>query len=475
MDRFLLVDFGTTSTKSALLQLDGGRFEHLRRHPALPALPGPAGHHEVPLAAIRERFHDLCAESWAASGGFEGIVLCSEMHGFALLHPRTRESLTQYISWLDGRSLEKVDGRTSFDLVAARLGDRFRALTGMRPRPGFPLINLVHCGRAMDLPPEVEIVSLPGWLCRGETGGPPPEHPTILAGMALYDVSRREIAPELLETARELGGLSPVPGEVADETTAAGYWAGPRGPVPVYAGVGDHQCSVLGAGVVEGTVASVNLGTGSQIAVPAAPGDQAFEHRPYFDGLDLTAVTHIPAGRALGEFVGFLEKVSERAPADAGGDPGPDWWAELAALGPGEVDAATLEVDLAVFEGARGFRAGGGIGAVLEGGLTPGNYLASVLRAFVTQYAEVLDELDPGRRLEEVALGGGIARNLPRLAELLSRASGRRVRGACALDESLLGLRALALRCSGRASTAAQAWRLYGRGCEIVDGGSPCL
>ncbi len=471
MDRFLLVDFGTTSTKSALLQLDGGRFEHLRRHPALPALPGPAGRHEVPLAAIRERFHDLCADAWAASGsGFDGIVLCSEMHGFALLDPRTREPLTQYVSWLDGRSLERVDGRSSFDLVAAHLGDGFRRLSGMRPRSGFPLINLVHCGRTMDLPAEVEIVSLPGWLCRAEDGGPPPEHPTILAGMALYDVSRKEVAPDLLETARELGGVSPIPGEPCSEETAAGYWAGPRGPVPVYAGVGDHQCSVLGAGVVEGTTASVNLGTGSQVAVPRAPRDQAFEHRPYFDGLDLTAVTHIPAGRALGEFVGFLQQISERTPAAAGGPPRPDWWAELAALGPPEVDAATLEVDLAVFEGARGFRSGGGIGGLLEGGLTPGNYLASVLRAFVTQYAEVLDELDPGRRLERVALGGGIARNLPHLAELLARASGRTVRGACALDESLLGLRALALRCAGRASTAAEAWRLHGRACEIVDG-----
>ncbi len=472
MERFLLVDFGTTSTKSALLQLDSGRFEHLRRHPALPAVPGPAGHHEVPLAAIRERFHDLCAEAWTASGGgFEGIVLCSEMHGFALLDPRTREPLTQYVSWLDGRSLERVDGRSSFELVADHLGDRFRRLTGMRPRPGFPLINLVHCSRTMELPPEVEMVSLPGWLCRAEDGGPPPEHPTILAGMALYDVAGRKIAPELLETARELGGVSPLAGEVADEATVAGEWSGPRGPVPVYAGVGDHQCSVLGAGVVDGTTASVNLGTGSQVAVPGVPPDQGFEHRPWFDGLDLTAVTHIPGGRALGEFVGFLEQVSERAPSGAGGTPRPDWWAELATLGAAEVDAATLEVDLAVFEGARGFRAGGGIGGLLEGGLTPENYLASVLRAFVTQYAEVLDELDPGRRLENVALGGGIARNLPHLADLLSRASGRIVHGACALDESLLGLRALALRCAGRTRTAAEAWRLYGRACEVVEEG----
>ena len=470
LGRFLLVDFGTTSTKSALLELDSGRFEHLRRHPALPALPGPAGRHEVPLAAIRGRFHDLCSDAWSASdGGFEGIVLCTEMHGFALLHPRTREPLTQYVSWLDGRSLEEVDGRSSFARAAAHLGDRFRAFTGMRPRPGLPLINLVHCGRTMDLPPEVEIVSLPGWLCRAEVGGPPPEHPTILAGMALYDVARREVSAELLETVRELGGVTPVPGAVSADDTIAGHWPGPRGPVPVYAGVGDHQCSVLGAGVFEGSTASVNLGTGSQVAVPAAPRDQGFEHRPHFDGLDLTAVTHIPAGRALAEFVGFLQRVSERAPAGTDA-PRPDWWAELAALGPGEVEAAALEVDLAVFEGARGFRSGGGIAGIVEGGLTPESYLASVLRAFVTQYAEVLDEIDPGRRLEVVALGGGIARNLPHLAELLARASGRTVRAACALDESLLGLRALALRCAGRASTAAAAWRLHGRGCEIVDG-----
>jgi sugar (pentulose or hexulose) kinase len=252
-------------------------------------------------------------------------------------------------------------------------------------------------------------------------------------------------------------------GAVAADDTVAGHWQGPGGRVPIYVGVGDHQCSVLGAGVIDAATVSINLGTGSQVAVVGPPPSHHFEHRPYFDGQDLTAVTHIPAGRALSEFVGFVRSVLELAGAGAA-----DAWTMLADVTPDDVDGSTLHVDLAVFEGARGFDDGGRIGAILEGQLTPQNYLASVLRAFATQYIEVLElfDLEPAAT---IALGGGIARNLPHLATVLTRGSGRTVEAASELDESLIGLRALALRCGGRAPTVAQAWRLHGRACEVID------
>lgn len=479
MPRFLVVDFGTTSTKSALVDLDTGVFSHLRRRPALPATAARPGRHEVSLEAIRRRFDEVCADAWgAASGaGFSGIALCSEMHGFALLSADARSPLTPYMSWLDARALEPVAGAAStYDLVRQRLGDDFRRLTGMRPRPGFPLLNLIHCARSQSLPARALVVSLPGWLAlaAGATGAPV-EHPTILAGMAFYDVAAQRLGPELLDLAGQLGGLRPVLGEPAPEGTVAGHWHSPEGPVPLYVGVGDHQCSVLGAGVTGPGVATVNLGTGSQVAVvDPAPDPALFEHRPYFDGLSLAAVTHIPAGRALDEMIGFLQRVaalgaSLAAPPAA--PPAADFWRALADLTPGDLESASLDIDLALFEGARNFRGGGRIGGILEGSLTPRNYLASVLAAFTRQYAEVLDLFDPARRLERVLLGGGIARNLPHLAAILAEVSGRKqVEPAAPLDESLLGLRALALRCAGRAPTTAQAQQLHGRDCDVVPG-----
>lgn len=470
MAPFLAVDFGTSSTKSALVDLDSGVLRHLRRRPALPAATDRPGRHEVSLAAIRGRFDAICRDAWSASP-FAGIVLCSEMHGFAVLRADTGAPLTPYISWLDARALEAVDGSTTFARLRAALGDdAFRRLSGMRARPGFPLMNLAHCGRTLDLPEQVAVVSLPGWLAMGDDGRIPVEHPTILAGMAVYDVGARRNAPELLDVVRQVGGLRAIVGDPAPEGTVAGHWPGPEGQVPVYVGVGDHQCSVLGAGVTGPGAASVNLGTGSQVCLVGGPDDPArFERRPFFDGTDLAAVTHIPAGRALDQFVSFLEAVAAFG-TTAGRGAAPDFWQALAGLTAAEVEAATLDVDLAVFEGARGFAGGGRIGAIVEGALTPHGYLAGVLRAFARQYVEVLDAFDPGHALERVALGGGIARNLPHLPQILARASGRRVDAAAGLDESLLGLRALALRCAGRATSTAAAQRVHGRACEVADG-----
>ena len=533
MRPYLVIDFGTTSTKSALVDLDTGAFHDLQRHPSIPASPAPAGHHEVPLAAIRARFDEICAhylqpqhplppgrrrkehhpsgERQLASGtgcpqrssprrqdvatrrpdggtadsaggerssprrqdvAVAGIVLCSEMHGFAVLDPVTRAPLTDYVSWLDARALEEVDGADTFSLVSDRLGPRFKQVTGMRPRPGFPLLNFTHLARQTHLPDGALVVSLPAYLALAHESPDTPvvEHPTILAGMALYDVETNQLSTELLALIGELTGCTPTAGTPCPEGTVAGHWRAGDRAIPVYAGVGDHQCSVLGAGLTSGDSASLNLGTGSQVTVLDCPAPDEAETRPYFDGRHLQTMTHIPAGRALAEYVGFLQRVAETAAPDADHTTtAPDFWAHLAELDETDVDAATLDIDLAIFEGARNFSGGGAIGGVTEGGLTPRNYLASLLRAFVDQYGQVLKLFDPQHRLERLVLSGGIARNLPNLTRLLTRRTGYKTAPAADLDESLLGLRTLALVADGRAPTCAEAQTLFGRDCALAD------
>src|SRR6185503_7719568 len=103
------------------------------------------------------------------------------------------------------------------------------------------------------------------------------------------------------------------------------------------------------------------------------------------------------------------------------------------------------------------YQDGGRLGRIEDGTLTVRNYLASVLRAFVAQYATLVPRLDPERELGRIVLSGGLARRLPALPGLLEAATGYAVTPPTALDESLLGLRALALVASGRAETAAAA------------------
>ena len=490
MDPYLLIDFGTSSTKSALVDLDTGVFAHVRRHAPIPPEPTPPGRFEVALDAVSDGFDGICAAyaELIRPAALGGIVLCSEQMGFTIVDTRTGEGLTPYVSWVDQRSLEEIDGISTASLVFDQhLGPRFRSITGNRPRPGCTLPNLIHHAREAELPPEALVLSLPGWLAFGaaRSGGfdrpgpwsPPPEHPTMLACMGVYDVSERRISDELTRLVRDLTGLSVRVGEPAPAGTVAGHWRGGGAPVPIHVGIGDHQCSVLGAGVIDGDTVSINLGTGSQVAVlDSAADDVDIELRPYFNGPLLSAVTGIPGGRALAEFVGFLEHVAAYGTSAADAGSGEEtrvstvFWDRLAHLDLAAVDAATLELDLGVFKGSRGFREGGGhIRGIMEGRLDVDNYLASLLSAFVDQYVEVIDLFDPERRLRRCVLSGGIARKLPELAPLVASRTGYEVLPATALDESIIGLRTIALVASGQASTCAEAQRRFGRECQVLE------
>ena len=456
---YLGIDFGTTSTKSALIDVETGALSRVRHHPAIPESSGRPGRCETPLEAIRDRFLDLCAAyAGELATPLAGIVTCSEMHGFALVDDAGRPR-SPYVGWKDERSREPIAGVDSVTLVTRALGDRFRAITGMRPRPGLPLMNLVHLLREAALPDGLHVVSLPDWLARagGEATGL--GHPTMLAGMALYDLETGRAADELLALVRDLTGRSVRLAAPAEAGAVAGTWRHDGRRIPMHVGAGDHQTALLGAGVTDGDSLSLNLGTGSQLAVlDRPPGDPAVERRPYFDGGMLHAITHIPGGRALATFVGFLE-----AAARAAGAPAPDFWAELAGLGADDLAAATLDVDLAVFQGAWDYADGGRLGRIEDGTLTVRNYLASVLKAFVAQYARLVPRLDPKRRASRIVLSGGVARRLPALATLLGAATGYAVTPPIALDESLLGLRALALVAADRAPTAGAAQALFDR------------
>ena len=118
--------------------------------------------------------------------------------------------------------------------------------------------------------------------------------------------------------------------------------------------------------------------------------------------------------------------------------------------------------------GARGFEGGGHIDGILEGTLEVTNYLASLLDAFINQYVDVIDQFDAQRQLSRCVLSGGIARNLPNLCDLLAQRTGYELSPATALDESLLGLRTIALVADRRAETCRDAQAVFGRDCHIA-------
>jgi sugar (pentulose or hexulose) kinase len=149
---FLPMDFGTTSLKTAIVDLDTGCFSLVLSHAALAGSTVAPGRYEVSPAALTKRFQSVCGFYVNLLGtSLDGIALCSEQNG-SLARDDYDEPVTDYVSWKDERSLETIDGLSTFDWVMARLGPDFNRITGWRPGPNLPLMNLTHLGRSSELP-----------------------------------------------------------------------------------------------------------------------------------------------------------------------------------------------------------------------------------------------------------------------------------------------------------------------------------
>ncbi len=465
MTPYLLVDFGTSSTKSVWVDLDTGVFHRLERYGALPKVNGPAFQHETRLVSIRDRFEEICRHYRAELQiRIAGIVLCSEMHGFALVD-ETGEPATEYIGWLDERSAHPAGGSTPYSDLSPSMVEEFKITTGMRPRPGFAILNLIHLARSRSLPNGLRVLSLPCWLSRSSGDSRQKVHSSMLAGMGFYDIHSRSQSAVMQSMLQELGGPHIRLNDLGNENEISGYWHHAGEKVPIYTGVGDHQCALLGAGNRPNESISLNLGTGSQVSVVASHAcDPELETRPFFGPDQLKTITHIPGGRALAEYVGFLEEVT----LSGEGANQADYWAMLAEMDEDQLKQASLTFDLAILRGARGFAGGGAIGTIGAGELTLDNYLRSLLNSFIQQYVEVVEQFDHAREIERCILSGGVARNLPHLAAIVRNRVRREVLPATPVDESLLGLRSIALMADGRASCYLDAMAAFGRNCSLA-------
>jgi sugar (pentulose or hexulose) kinase len=100
---FLLMDFGTTSIKTSIVDLDTGAFSYIKGHPSVSNLAVMPGRYEISPSSLRERFLSICDFYFAQLGiQFEGIAICSEQNGFVALN-QENVPITNYISWKDER------------------------------------------------------------------------------------------------------------------------------------------------------------------------------------------------------------------------------------------------------------------------------------------------------------------------------------------------------------------------------------
>ena len=447
--RYLAIDLGSSFLKGAVLDLDARAFTHVRRVPFPEPIAGlPPLHFEIDprqiVAATRALINDLLH----AAPDCGGMVMCSQMHSLVLLdrHGAPRSNV---ITWRDQRALlPHPAGGTVFDQLAQHITPDARQQLGNELRPGLPLGTLYWFATTKQLQDDVTAVALPDFVLAQLCETPPATEPTIAAAQGTFDLTTGDWHVPLLDTLG-LGRLRwPA---VHDLRHPVGNMRVEGRRLPCYPAIGDQQCALVGAALVPGEL-SLNIATGSQVSMirPTLTfGD--YQVRPFFDGHWLTTITHIPAGRSLELLVTLLCELAESQGVHVS-----DPWGVIARA----VDATPttdLTIDLAFFASTLGDR--GVIGNIHEHNLTVGHLFRAAFERMAASYAMCARRLAPTGDWAQVVFSGGLAQHLPALRASIMRQFPVPARICPTAEDTLQGLLAVALVCSGQVPTVAEAVR----------------
>lgn len=417
----LLTDFGASRTKAAIGDTAAGKILASRDYPSGTPVFSQNRHCEVSLEEIRNTLKKILDDF--TDFAFNAVFISSEMHGFVVADKDGRP-LTPYISWKDERCLTPYENSDYFSVLNEKTGDAFRTVSGMTARPCFPFYNAFAFLRETPLNEPVRILTLADWLaacfdqCFDKT------HITMAAGLGFFNVRKKEYEQIFVDTCGKNISFN----AVSETVVPAAVYRKNGCDIPVYTGVGDHQCAVFGADNDETTV-SFNLGTGSQISVVSEQTRTQTDLRPFFAEKYLHTITHIPSGRALAVYAGFLGKQA---------------FDEIDCLSARELEESSLDFDLAVFESAANFKGYQGIGNIREKNLTRRNWLASLIRSYADQYISLLKRFEIGPQVKTVVLSGGISRRIPALREYFEQHLPYKVVVADLAEETFFGLLKLA-------------------------------
>ena len=417
----LLIDFGASRVKTAINQ--GDEIFDIQNFDPVKPYDIENKKFVVSLNDIKKLFIKI-VDKYSSRYQIDKILMCSEMHGFAVLD-ENNNPLSDYISWKDERCLNKINGTSSFEYLKNNYGKMFFEITGMKERPCYPFFNLFEYLKDRKYK-KIKIVSLPEFICATGGNSLNVSHPTMAAGLGFYNIYENKFDKRLIQIFEKEFNVELLFNEVSKKVTTAGYINSNGQNISIYTGVGDHQCAVLGAGNTDETI-SLNLGTGSQVGMINSKSAVS-EKRPFFNDKLMSVVTHIPSGRSFNAYIKFLYEIN----------PDRDFWKMLSDITLDEIKNSTLEFDMAIFQSAWNFIDYGFIKGINEQNLTLKNYLASLLKKYISQFEEAINFI--GDKRDKIILSGGVAQKIPVIKEYFDKKGYKTLITDVKIDETLNGL-----------------------------------
>lgn len=271
----LAIDQGTTGTTCLVFDPAGDLVGQAQRE-FDQHFPRP-GWVEHDLEEIWAVTHQVAGEALAGAGVCVGELLAvgitNQRETVCVWDPHSGDALAPAIVWQDRRTAGRCDA-----LRAAGLEDRVRELTGLTLDPYFSATKiewlLDHVDGLRDRARAGRAVfgTVDAWLIH-RISGEFITDPTNASRTLLYDITRGEWSPELLEL---FGGIDPR--WLPRVGSSAGRLAMTRPErlhghvVPISGVVGDQQAALFGQACIDPGMAKNTYGTGSFVLLNA--GDQ---------------------------------------------------------------------------------------------------------------------------------------------------------------------------------------------------------
>lgn len=440
MRNILLIDFGASRIKAAVWSIVENKIVNSLECDSPKPKFGAAGEVEVNPENYWDCLKLTAGKLLDQYSDIRDMWICSEMHGILLFDLMSHTPLTPYISWQDERANRGDSYCTS---TFSKFDDAFRLNflreTGLKFRPGLPILTLTHLKNNFIFDENFRVCTLVDWLLYRGGENSPRLHSSLAAGTGFLSVDSGAFPNKF--GAQLIPGLMPHHfSRLSNHGESIGTIRIDDHVVNIFGGIGDLQAAAYGVGFPDKASLLVNLGTGSQVLGAVIFSEDVVERRPDANQGLFAALTHIPSGRALNVFAGFIDRCSIMG----GGQP--IFWEIFQSLEEDEIHNSKINVDLNVFDASWRFQEGGIISGITEATFSPRVFIAALAKSWLSQYKNAMDLIDPSNMFSSFVMAGGLSRRgkfvLPVL-EGLSKRSGSFAQSATG-EETLDGLLALA-------------------------------
>lgn len=361
------------------------------------------------------------------------LCISNEMHGFILAN-QDGTPYTDYISWQKEYGNFCIEGQSAYEELKAEEISGEILNTGMPLRAGLPSCNLLYMEKMQYLSKKgLHFYTLGDYIIRCLSGREPICHPTNAAATGLYDVIKGEWNVRIINFITSQYIVFPYVGEDTISFKLDDI------EVVVYPALGDQQAALLGAGFLESADISYNIGTGSQVSilVDSPECTNSYQIRPYFNGLYLKTIPHIPSGRALNVYIRFFKDILYKFGNNVNNDM--IWKVIIDSLS--EHRTTTVKCDLSFFENAITSRTTGAIDNIMEYDLTFSSLTHAIFDCMAKNYITATNRLlSDYCNVNRVIFSGGIARKIEYLRKKILASFKEDTRVIVAENETLIGL-----------------------------------